>query len=221
MGLFGRSDHSAKPAGANKRSGSSANERKHSPTFDALVVGLGNPGKQYARTRHNVGEEVVALLAERHGTTLSTGRDSALVGDVRIGSKRAVLAFPTTFMNESGKAVSKLIRRHGFDGVAGLIVVHDELDLPPGTVRVKVGGGLGGHNGLRSITASTGTQDYIRVRIGVGKPSNKEQGANHVLSRVPADERKVLDVAVQVAADAVESILAHGVDSAMNTFNTK
>ena len=203
MGLFGRSD------------------RNSAPTFDALVVGLGNPGRQYARTRHNVGEEAVALLAQRHGTALTPGRDSALVADTRIGTHRVVLAFPTTFMNDSGKAVAKLIRRHGIRDVGGLVVVHDELDLPPGTVRVKVGGGLGGHNGLRSITSTTGTQDYIRVRIGVGKPTNKEQGANHVLSRVPADERKILDVAVQVAADAVEAIVTQGVDAAMNTFNSR
>ena len=201
-------------------------EKKHAPTFDFLVVGLGNPGQQYARTRHNVGEEVVAELAKRCGTTLSTGRDSALEAQVRIGTppstKRAILAFPLTFMNESGQAVAKLIRRHGFaftDSFPELIVVHDELDLPPGTVRVKFGGGLGGHNGLRSITNRIGTQDYTRVRIGVGKPTSKEHGANHVLSRVPPAERTTLDVAVQVAADAVEKIVLDGVDAAMNRFN--
>lgn len=211
MGLFGRSD---KESSARSASGNN--------TFDYLVVGLGNPGKQYARTRHNVGEEVAALLASRHGGSLKTSRDHALVDDVRIGSKRVVLAFPTTFMNESGKAVRDLSRRYGFNRgpiAERLIVVHDELDLPPGTVRVKVGGGLGGHNGLRSITADLGTQDYIRVRIGVGKPVNKEQGANHVLSKVPAAERQTLDVGVQIAADAVERIVADGAPAAMNAFN--
>lgn len=211
MGLFGRSD---KESSARSASGNN--------TFDYLVVGLGNPGKQYARTRHNVGEEVAALLASRHGGSLKTSRDHALVDDVRIGSKRVVLAFPTTFMNESGKAVRALSRRYGFNRgpiAERLIVVHDELDLPPGTVRVKVGGGLGGHNGLRSITADLGTQDYIRVRIGVGKPVNKEQGANHVLSKVPAAERQTLDVGVQIAADAVERIVADGAPAAMNAFN--
>jgi len=211
MGLFGRSD---KDSSAKSATGNS--------TFDYLVVGLGNPGKQYARTRHNVGEEVAALLASRHGGSLKTSRDHALVDDVRIGSKRVVLAFPTTFMNESGKAVRALSRRYGFNRspiAERLIVVHDELDLPPGTVRVKVGGGLGGHNGLRSITADLGTQEYIRVRIGVGKPVNKEQGANHVLSKVPAAERQTLDVSVQIAADAVERIVAEGAAAAMNAFN--
>ncbi len=211
MGLMSRGDRGGK---------------KHAPTFDFLVVGLGNPGQQYARTRHNVGEEVVAELARRCGTSLASGRDSATEAQVRIGSppstKRAILAFPLTFMNESGQAVAKLIRRHGFvldKNFPELIVVHDELDLPPGTVRVKFGGGLGGHNGLRSITSRIGTQDYTRVRIGVGKPTSKEQGANHVLSRVPPSEREVLDVAVRVAADAVEKIVLDGVDAAMNRFN--
>lgn len=211
MGLFGRSD---KESSAKSASGNS--------TFDYLVVGLGNPGKQYARTRHNVGEEVAAVLASRHGGSLKASRDHALVDDIRIGSKRVVIAFPTTFMNESGKAVRALSRRYGLNRgpiAERLIVVHDELDLPPGTVRVKVGGGLGGHNGLRSITADLGTQEYIRVRIGVGKPVNKEQGASHVLSKVPATERQTLDVSVQIAADAVERIVADGATAAMNAFN--
>ena len=196
--------------------------------FDAFVVGLGNPGREYAHSRHNVGEEAVVEVARRHGETLKASRDSALVADLTIrssgASRRVLLAFPTTFMNESGQAVSKLMRRHGIREIstlgANFIVVQDELDLPPGTVRVKFGGGLGGHNGLRSITSHVGTQDYTRVRIGVGKPPSKEQGANHVLSRVPAAERKVLDVAVQVAADAIESIITYGVDVTMNKFNS-
>lgn len=206
MGLFGRAT-STGPAGA-------------SSTFDALVVGLGNPGKKYAHSRHNVGEDVVVELARRHGESLKAGRDSALVAEVRIENRRCVLAFPTTFMNESGQAVRKLMSRYGFKSIDGLIVVQDELDLPPGTVRIKKGGGLGGHNGLRSISAHMGTDDYIRVRIGVGKPSNKEQGAQHVLSKVPSAERQLLDVAVNVAADAVERIVTSGVDPAMNAFNS-
>lgn len=204
MGLFGRSDKSA-PSGS----------------FDVLVIGLGNPGKQYARSRHNVGEEVVVELARRHGGELRAGRDSAMVDDVRIGDKRAVLIFPMTFMNESGQAVRKIMRRYGFKDVNALIVIQDELDLPPGAVKIKKGGGLGGHNGLRSISSHVGTHDYVRVRIGIGKPGNKEQGASHVLSKVPAPERQELDRAVIVAADAVESILSNGLNAAMNTFNAK
>ena len=126
-----------------------------------------------------------------------------------------VLAFPTTYMNHSGQAVGALMRRHKLTDPAQLIVVHDELDLPPGVVRVKVGGGLAGNNGLRSITQHLHTQDYVRVRIGIGKPPSKERGADHVLSRLPKAERELLDVAVQRAADAVEVIVAEGADAAM------
>lgn len=187
--------------------------------IDALIVGLGNPGKQYARTRHNVGEECVGLLARRHGETMKVGRDHALVAEARLGERRVVLAFPTTFMNESGRAVQALMRRHHVDDVRQLVVVHDELDLPPGVVRLKAGGGLAGNNGLRSITQYLHTQDYLRVRIGIGKPPSKERGADHVLSRVSADERRTLDVAVEVAADAVEAIVTEGIDAAMARFN--
>jgi PTH1 family peptidyl-tRNA hydrolase len=188
--------------------------------IEALVVGLGNPGREYARTRHNVGEEVVAVLARRVGDALKLGRDKAMVTETRFGDKRVVLAFPTTYMNLSGESVGAMMRRYKIDGPERLIVVHDELDLQPGVVRVKVGGGLAGNNGLRSITQHLKTQDYVRVRIGIGKPPSKERGADHVLSRVPAAERELLDVAVERAADAVEMIVAKGADVAQQTFNS-
>ncbi len=187
--------------------------------IDALVVGLGNPGKEYARTRHNVGAEAVALLVERAGEKFKAGRNRALVAEARIGGKRVVLAFPTTYMNESGQAVCALMRRHKITDPQQLIVVHDELDLPPGLVRVKVGGGLAGNNGLRNITQHLKTQDYTRVRIGIGKPPSKERGADHVLSRLPKAERDLLDIAIVLAADAVEVLLAEGPDAAMQRFN--
>ena len=187
--------------------------------IDALVVGLGNPGKEYARTRHNVGAEAVSLLVERAGEKFKAGRDKALVANARIAGRRVVLAFPTTFMNDSGFAIGALMRRHKLEDPAQLIVVHDELDLPPGIVRVKVGGGLAGNNGLRSITQHLKTQDYVRVRIGIGKPPTKERGADHVLSRLPKAERELLDIAIVTAADAVETLLAEGPNSAMTKFN--
>ena len=193
-------------------------ERRGTP-FDALVVGLGNPGKEYARSRHNVGEETVAELARRAGVSLKAGRDRSLVAEARVGAQRVVLAFPTTYMNDSGTAVSGLVRRYAIDGADSIVVVHDELDLPVGAVRIKVGGGLAGHNGLRSITQHLHTQDYLRVRIGIGKPPSKERGADHVLSRLPASQRELLDGAVERAADAVEVIVAEGVDAAMQRFN--
>jgi PTH1 family peptidyl-tRNA hydrolase len=201
-------------------------ERKQKGTpFDWLVIGLGNPGEKYRRTRHNVGVEVVELLADRHDTTLKAGRDNSLIGEARFGTgidaERVVLAFPLTFMNESGRAVAALIRRYGIELPEQIIVVHDELDLDPGALKLKNGGGLAGHNGLRSITQHLKTQDYLRVRIGVGKPPNKDRGASHVLTRVPARQREVLDVAVAEAADAVEMIVDVGIDAAMNRYNSR
>jgi peptidyl-tRNA hydrolase, PTH1 family len=188
--------------------------------LDALVVGLGNPGREYARTRHNVGEETVRLVASRHGGSWkAASRDRALIAEVTVGGRRVLLAFPTTYMNDSGVAVRNLMKRHGFDDVSALVVVHDELDLQPGTVRVKAGGGLAGNNGLRSISAHLHTQDYVRVRIGIGKPPSKEHGADHVLSRLPPAQRELLDVAVERAADAVELIVTDGVDVAMRETN--
>ena len=189
--------------------------------FDWLVVGLGNPGQKYARSRHNVGEEAVALLAERKGTALKGGRDNALVAETRFADDRVVLAFPITFMNESGQAVSALVRRYRIESPEQIIIVQDELDLPPGELKVKAGGGLAGHNGLRSIKQHLKTEDFLRVRIGVGKPSSKEVGKGHVLSKVPKAERELLDIRVVDAADAVELIIADGVDAAMQRFNGK
>ena len=199
---------------------------KRRTPFDWLIVGLGNPGKEYARTRHNVGQEVVTELARRRGDTLKSGRDNSLVAESRIGEGdrevRAVLAFPLTYMNESGQAVRALVRRYGIDDPTHIVVVQDELDLPPTIVRVKNGGGLAGHNGLRSIVAHLGTQDFLRVRIGVGKPpGGKERGANHVLGRMPSKQREAYDVAVQEAADAVELIVTEGVDAAMRRYNVR
>ncbi|MGI9051959.1 MAG: aminoacyl-tRNA hydrolase [Ilumatobacteraceae bacterium] len=192
--------------------------RRRSTPFDWLVVGLGNPGKEFARTRHNVGEEVVVELARRRGDKLRSGRDNSLVAESRIGDERVVLAFPLTFVNDSGRAVQALVRRYGVRPTDHVVVVHDELDLPPSIVQIKAGGELAGHNGLRSITQHLGTQDFLRVRIGVGKPpGGKERGADHVLSRLPTRQRELFDVAVQEAADAVEMIITDSVDAAMRT----
>lgn len=184
-----------------------------------LVVGLGNPGKQYARTRHNVGTDSLEILANRTSSSLRVGRDRARVAEVRIAGTPVVLAVPTTYMNDSGEAVGPLARRFKIDDPSRIVIVHDELDLDPGVVRVKVGGGLAGHNGLRSISRVLHTDDYVRVRIGVGKPRSREQGADHVLSAIPSAERKVLDVAAETAADAVERIVTDGAVAAMQEFN--
>lgn len=187
---------------------------------DALVVGLGNPGDEYVRTRHNVGAEVVELLVARHGGRLRAGKERALADEVRIDGRRVGLAVPLTYMNDSGMAVAPLVRRFGVEP-PDLVVVHDELDLPLGTMRVKVGGGLAGHNGLRSIKAHLHTDDFVRVRIGIGKPPDPRQGADHVLRKFSKAERAEMDVVVQEAADAVETFVRDGADAAMLRFNTR
>jgi len=185
---------------------------------DLLVVGLGNPGDEYRGSRHNVGADVVELLAERHGGRLRKRKERALVDEVTIDGRRVALAVPLTYVNDSGLAVGALVRRFGVSPEQ-LVVVHDELDLPVAQLKVKSGGGLAGHNGLRSIVAHLHSQDFQRVRIGVGKPVTKERGADHVLNRFGKRERTEVDVTVEQAADAVEAIVRDGVEAAMNRFN--
>lgn len=183
-------------------------------------MGLGNPGAEFAHTRHNAGADTIALLAERHGERLKRSKDNSLVAEVRVGGKRLALAFPQTYMNDSGRAVAPLVRRYGIEDLTRLVIVHDELDLPLGAVRVKAGGGLAGHNGLRSIKSHLHSDEFTRIRIGIGKPpGGKEHGADHVLKTPGKRDRTELDVSIEVAADAVECILAEGVSVAQNRFN--
>ncbi len=194
--------------------------RRGTPS-DLLVVGLGNPGAEFDGTRHNIGAEVAAVLAARHGATLSKSKERALSAEVLIGGKRVAIAFPQTYMNRSGESVRMLARRYGIDDGAALLVVHDELDLEVGRLKLKQGGGLAGHNGLRSITQHVGTTDFVRLRVGVGKPPASQLGRDWVLRRPSKTERVELDVAVERAADAIESFLADGLDATMNTLNRK
>jgi PTH1 family peptidyl-tRNA hydrolase len=200
-----------------RRRGAASAPRTGTPA-DLLVVGLGNPGSEYERTKHNVGAEVVELLARRHGATLKKGKERARAAEVPIAGRRVALAVPLTYMNDSGDAVRLLVRRYGVEP-GQLVVVHDELDLPVAAMRVKSGGGLAGHNGLRSITSHLHTDAFQRIRIGVGKPTSKEQGADHVLSKFSKRDRAEVDVTIEQAADAVEMIASDGIDDAMNRFN--
>jgi PTH1 family peptidyl-tRNA hydrolase len=185
---------------------------------DLLVVGLGNPGEEYSKTRHNVGAEVVEILARRHGGKLRRQKERSLTDEVNVGGKRVALAIPMTYMNLSGEAVAPLVRRYGVEP-GQLVVVQDEMDFELGRLQVKNGGGLAGHNGLKSIVAHLHTQDFVRIRIGIGKPPGSRQGADHVLRRFSKAERSEIDVTLEEAADAVELILAEGVEVAMNRVN--
>jgi len=189
---------------------------------DWLIVGLGNPGKEYAHTRHNAGADTIALLAKRHGAKLKMSTKERSVVDVtRIHNTRVVLAFPQTYMNESGVSVSLLAKRHNVDDATRIVIVHDELDLEVGRLKLKEGGGLAGNNGLKSVKQHLHTDGFLRVRIGIGKPPGKQQGANHVLKKPGKAEAEALAVSIEEAADAVELIVAQGMAAAMNAVNTR
>jgi PTH1 family peptidyl-tRNA hydrolase len=192
-------------------------------SWDALVVGLGNPGAAYRNTLHNVGAQVVELLAERHHERLKKAKESALVAEIRLDAKRVALAIPQTFMNDSGRAVAPLARRYGVAvEPANIVIVHDELDLEPGRLKVKIGGGLAGHNGLRSVKAHLHSDEFVRIRIGVGKPpGGAERGADHVLSAPSRRDRELIAVCVVEAADAVEMVVVDGIDAAMGHYNRR
>jgi len=188
------------------------------PEGPFLLVGLGNPGPGYAGNRHNVGAMVLAELAARAGTKLTPGkgpRARSVSGDGRLAGRRVVLAQPTTYMNESGGPVQGLLGYHSIDPTC-LVVVHDELDLDFDVVRLKRGGGEGGHNGLRSISRSTGTKDYLRVRVGIGRPPGRQDPADFVLKDFSATERKTLELLIGEAADATELLLEKGLEPAQN-----
>jgi len=186
-----------------------------------LVVGLGNPGKEYVGTRHNVGAAVVEALAEAHNCVLRKSRDQSLNAEISLEGKKVLLAFPQTFMNNSGQAVSSIMRRNGISNPENLIVVHDEMDTPPGDLRIKFGGGLAGHNGLKSITNHLHTQDYLRLRLGIGKPADKDSGANYVLKRPSKTEQEIFSQAIQKAIEAIEALILEGKDAAMARFNNR
>ena len=187
---------------------------------DLLVVGLGNPGEEFSGTRHNVGHDVSFEIAKRTESNLRKSNALASVAEVKSEKKFLVLAVPHTYMNESGEAVNKLMRRYGISETKKLLIVHDELDLPVGTVRLKNGGGLAGHNGLRSVKAHLKSQEFCRIRIGIDRPSKNQNIANYVLSKPRKNEREELNLSTQIAADAVESIIRIGLESSMRVFNS-
>jgi peptidyl-tRNA hydrolase, PTH1 family len=183
-----------------------------------LVVGLGNPGPDYAGNRHNAGFMVLDVLARTVGGRFKSHRSRADVVEGRLAGHRVVLAKPRSYMNESGGPVKALCDFYKIP-LDRLVVVHDELDIPYGALRLKRGGGDNGHNGLRSITKSLGGRDYLRVRFGIGRPPGRMDAAVFVLRDFSAAERKELDLGVERAADAVEALLTQGLDRAQNSFH--
>jgi PTH1 family peptidyl-tRNA hydrolase len=182
-----------------------------------LVVGLGNPGPQYATTRHNIGFLVADVLADRIGSGFKVHKKSgADVVTGRLGDTSVVLAKPRTYMNESGRQVGPLAKFYSV-APADVIVLHDELDIDFGRIRLKYGGGVAGHNGLRSVSAALGTNDFKRVRIGIGRPPGRQSGASFVLENFNARERPELGTIVEQSADAAELLVGLGLEPAQNT----
>ena len=192
---------------------------KGSGGADWLIVGLGNPGEKYERTRHNVGFLVVDALAERLGVPVQKLKHRALTNTVRLAGQKALLMKPVTFMNLSGEAVGDAARFYKLPPER-VLVISDDTALPLGKLRLRKGGSAGGHNGLKSIIQHLGTDQFPRLRVGVGeKPRPDYDMADWVLGRLQGEDWKAMEAAVDRAADAVEHVLAHGVDAAMNRFN--
>ena len=187
-----------------------------------LVVGLGNPGPDYAANRHNVGQMVLDILADRISASFKTHKANASVAEGRLGfgGPKVILAKPGTFMNNSGGPVSGLMKFYDV-AIQNVIVIHDELDIDAGAVRVKQAGGHAGHNGLRDIIAAADSNDFARVRVGIGRPPGRMDAADFVLKNFSGDERKELPLLLALSADAVEEIVTKGVLEAMNVINAK
>lgn len=185
-----------------------------------LIVGLGNPGIEYAETRHNIGFMVAGCLAERAGIALKRKGYQGLYGVGRVAGEETTILLPQTFMNRSGASVAPACQSLGI--VPGdLIVVHDEIDLAFGVLRIKAGGGHGGYNGLRSISSALGEPGYNRLRMGVGRPPGGGDVSSHVLSRFNADERALLRKYVETATEALEDLVRNGLQNAMSQYNNR
>lgn len=184
----------------------------------ALIVGLGNPGREYADTRHNIGFQVVSLVAEKHGLKFSKMQNEALVASGRIGNTRVIVAKPQTWMNDSGRAVGPLAKFYKVE-LPRLMIVYDDLDRPSGTLRLRMEGGHGGHNGMKSIIARLGSPEFPRLRVGIGRPPGRMDPAAYVLQPFGRDEAIALGLARDRAVQAIEFFLTNGIVAAMNKFN--
>ncbi|MBO4808438.1 MAG: aminoacyl-tRNA hydrolase [Lachnospiraceae bacterium] len=186
-----------------------------------VIVGLGNPGKKYENTRHNVGFAVIDKLAKDCDIKVNKSKHSAKIGEGVIEGEKVVLAKPQTYMNLSGMSVRSLMDFYKIDPESELIIISDDIDLPTGNLRIRKSGSAGGHNGLKSIIANVGTQGFTRIRVGVGAKIEGEDLADHVLGHFNKDDAKIIEIAAETAAEAIKTMLTDGVDKAMNKFNTK
>lgn len=191
---------------------------KSESTFSFLVAGLGNPGREYRANRHNVGFMVVDTLAVQHNFKVGKVQSRSITGSVVIAGQKVLVAKPQTFMNLSGQAVSSLLRYYKLS-LEQLLVIHDDLDLPFGTLRLRPGGGPGGQKGLASIIEQVGTQNFPRLRIGIGRPPGQMDAAAYVLQNFRGDDLEELPFVLRKATEAVEMFVAEGIEAAMNAYN--
>ncbi len=184
-----------------------------------IIIGLGNPGKKYENTRHNVGFDTVELLSRRHGISITKLKHKALLGDGKISGKRVILVKPQTFMNLSGESVREILEWYKVP-VKNIIIIYDDIDLPAGKLRLRPKGSAGTHNGMRSVIYQIESDEFPRIRIGVGGPPEGWELADYVLSKLSGEDKKKVEEAIVYAADAVEEIVKSGIDVAMNKFNS-
>lgn len=186
-----------------------------------IIAGLGNPGRQYAHTRHNVGFDTIDVLADKYRIDVENKKFKAIYGKGIIEGQRVVLAKPQTYMNLSGESIRELIDFYKIDETSELIVIYDDISMEPGQLRIRKKGSAGGHNGIKNIIAHLGSQEFLRVKVGVGEKPKGYDLADYVLSRFPSDEREQVEDAMKRAAEAVVKMMTEDVDAAMNEYNRK
>lgn len=186
-----------------------------------VIVGLGNPGKEYANTRHNIGFDVIDMIAHEENIGMTEKKQKAIIGKGIMAGEKVLLAKPQTYMNLSGECVQRLLEYYKIDETSQLIVISDDISLPPGQLRIRKKGSAGGHNGLKNIIAHLGHDEFQRVKMGVGEKPRGWDLADYVLGHFDAQDRKLMEEAVKKAADAVRMILTDGIEAAMNQYNKK
>lgn len=185
-----------------------------------LIVGLGNPEEEYARTRHNMGFDVINKLSEKHSIEVNKTKFNSLYATGSIAGEKVILIKPQTFMNLSGIAVREFKNFYKINP-SNIIVIYDDLDIEPGIIKIRKKGGAGTHNGMKSVVSEVGTEEFPRIRIGIGNPEYKNDLLNYILTKIPEEDYKILQEAINNAADSIEEIIKNGIDIAMNKYNWK
>ena len=183
-----------------------------------LIVGLGNPEEDYSKTRHNMGFNVINKIAQKYGIEVSKKKFDSLYGEGMIEKEKVILLKPQTYMNLSGEAIIQVIRFYKIP-MEHVCVIYDDMDIEPGQIKIRKKGGAGSHNGMKSVVENLQTEDFARIRVGIGSPKEKQDAISYVIGAIPEEEIEILNKGVTQAAEAMISILTEGIDKAMNTFN--